>query len=304
MHTYTAADRKQADAPPLSLFCICCGELIDGDDANCSACYAPRELSDDQGDGQAKFISVLGASGSGKTVYLSILIDILSNGDSGLQAMPKHSFSVASQTRTLAAVQDRCFPEKTPSESDRWNWVQCELRNDKHPKQLVHLITPDLAGEAIAMEFERPGSSPAIREVVRRSQAVIMLIDAMAVCENNTSQDHFALQTASYLYAIKEQQADNCPRELDIPIAVVFTKCDECQDVLGAPEDFARNNVPRLVASFEHTFPNQQFFAACVAGSLATIVDSHGRQMRVPLHTEPRGVVWPIEWIMNQKVMR
>jgi hypothetical protein len=261
-------------------------------------------LSEIRGENEAKFISVLGASGSGKTVYLSILIDILSNGESGLKALPKNSFSIAAQTRTLAALQDRCFPDKTPSESDRWNWVQCELRNDRQPKQLVHLITPDLAGEAIALEFERPGASPAIRELVRRSSAVIMLSDAMAICQNNTSQDHFALQTASYLYAIKEQQADYRSREFDIPVAIVFTKCDECQEVLDAPLDFAENNMPRLVAYCENTFPNHRFFAAGVAGSLATIVDSHGRQMRVPLHTEPRGVVEPVEWIMNQKALR
>lgn len=286
--------------------CICCGALLEDEAPNCEVCFAPNELSRQPKDNRnsARFISLLGASGSGKTVYLSILLDMLSSGDSGLKALPKNSFSIAAQTRTLAALQDRSFPEKTPSESDQWNWVQCELKSERTPKQPVHLITPDLAGEAIAQEFERPGSSPAIRELVRRSQAVIMLCDAMAICRNNTSEDHFALQMATYLFAIKEQQADYRSRQFDTPIAVVFTKCDECQEVLTAPEEFARNNTPRLVSFCENTFPNHQFFAAGVAGSLATIYDPHGRRVRVPLHAEPCGIVEPVEWIMNQQALR
>ena len=107
------------------------------------------------------------------------------------------------------------------------------------------------------------------------------------------------------MYLVKEQLADATRnREFEIPVAVVFTKCDWCPDALEAPEQFAQHNMPRLVSYCEGTFPNHRFFAAGVAGSLATIVDSLGRQMRVPLHIEPRGVIEPIEWIMNQKVMR
>ena len=68
--------------PPIALDCACCDQRLSERDEYCPECLTPASLSRTVATrvGKQNFISVLGASNAGKTVYLGLLLDILSKG--------------------------------------------------------------------------------------------------------------------------------------------------------------------------------------------------------------------------------
>jgi len=250
----------------------------------------------------ARFVSIVGASGSGKTVYLGLLLDVLSHGTRTIKGLANDSFSVAVQSQTVTALQARCFPQKTSSDADSWNWVHCQVSDVRNRKKYLDLITPDFAGEAIALEMENPGAYPAISAVVTKSQAVVMLCDSINVRDCGASEDLFAMKLAAYIHTLRCEVNNPTRRgKIDLPLAIVFTKCDGCPDAADNPKSFAESNMSRLMQYCKNSFSRFRMFAVGVAGSSATIIDRSGRRAQVPIHTEPRGITEPIEWFLNQK---
>jgi hypothetical protein len=80
----------------------------------------------------------------------------------------------------------------------------------------------------------------------------------------------------------------------------VFTKCDGCPEAIEDPSAFAQNNTSRLFEFCRRTFRRHKFFAASVAGSSGMLSDTAGRQMRIPFHIQPQGVLEPLQWIVGQ----
>ncbi|GAB4154516.1 MAG: hypothetical protein Tsb009_31160 [Planctomycetaceae bacterium] len=247
----------------------------------------------------ANFISVLGASGAGKTVFLGFLLDILTKGTRGLKGLPNGAFSVGVQQQTITALQHRRFPEKTPSESDSWQWVHCEVTHEKRPKDFFDIVTPDFAGEAIAMEVERPKTYPTIRTVARQSKGLLILFDSQRVRDAGRDEDFFAMKLASYLASLQGKNGSPRWRKLKTPVAIVFTKADSCPEAVENPAEFAAANMPGLVQACERSFGNHRFFASGVVGSSVTVTDEFGCRVLVPLHIEPHGIIEPLEWIMQ-----
>jgi hypothetical protein len=251
----------------------------------------------------SRFVSVLGASGAGKTVYLGLLLDLLSKGRANLKGIPNGSFSVAVQQNTITALEFRRFPEKTPSEADGWQWVHCEVTSSNQPKRPWDLITPDFAGEAISLEIEQPGTYPAIRSVVGQSGGVLLLCDAIAACASPLQEDIFALKLATYIQSSQDERKRITKRKVrqhDTPIAVVLTKCDQCPEVRDDPNQFAANNLPRLLQFCQRGFSKYRFFAASAVANCATLMDDYGCSSQIALHVEPRGIIEPLQWITQQ----
>lgn len=282
--------------------CICCGVQFPGTGKHCNRCQAPVELSHiirSRGT-PSQYISVLGASGAGKTVYLGLLLDLLSKGRAELRGVANGSFSVAVQQNTISALEHRRFPEKTPSEADGWQWVHCEVTAARTPKKPWDLITPDFAGEAISLEVEQPGTYPAIRSVVGQSGGILLLCDAIAACESPLQEDIFSLKLATYIQSAQDERRrlkSKKQTQHATPIAVIFTKCDQCPEVREDPERFAENNLPRLLQFCRRGFANYRFFAASAVANCASLVDDYGCTSNIALHVEPRGVVEPLQWI-------
>ena len=107
------------------LDCACCGSKLDDSDVFCGDCETPTSLSQIVAtrSGAQSFVSVLGASNAGKTVYLGLLLDILSKGPDDFRGMATSAFSVDLQEQVVTALEQRTFPEKTPSEADAWKWL-------------------------------------------------------------------------------------------------------------------------------------------------------------------------------------
>jgi hypothetical protein len=245
-------------------------------------------------------VSVLGASGAGKTVYLGFLLDLLSKGTPRLKGVANSTFSLAVQDETLTSLQNRRFPEKTPSEADNWQWVHCEVHRLQKPKNYADIITPDFAGEAIALEVERPGSYPAIRYVVAQSRGLLILCDSLRVRDASLSEDMFATKLACYIHSLQQSLSNRQKTPMiDLPVAIVFTKTDWCPEARFEPDIFARNNLPRMVQICARNFARHRFFAASVVGRSATLRDRQGRSMQLALHVEAHGIAEPLEWILR-----
>lgn len=291
--------------PPVTIQCACCDERLPSDAMYCPDCQTPAELSRSVATriGDQHFVSVLGASNAGKTVYSGLLLDILSNGTDDFRGRATSAFSVDLQEQVVTALQRRTFPEKTAAEADRWKWLHCQITiSSKKSERHVDLISPDFAGEAIAMEVNQPGSFPAISDVVKKSAGVLILCDSLKVRDTGPGEDLFAMKLATYVAQAHQLVADgNRKRKTNGPaVAIVFTKSDECPEARLNPAEFAENNTPRLAEFCRQSFSKHAFFAASVAGSSGTLSDGNGRRMQVPFHVQPHGVVEPLRWITDQ----
>lgn len=285
--------------------CICCGAIISSSDAFCRQCATPANLSRAacQSSNDKSFVSVLGASNAGKTVYLGMLLDIIGKEGGTVNGAPRSTFSVNLQEQVITALENRHFPEKTPSESDMWNWVHCELTlREKRATSCLDLISPDLAGEAIAVEVQQPGTYPVIQQVVRRSTGVMILCDSIRVGHASSGDDLFAMKLAAYvaqLHGLSPNGSAGHRSDADPSLAIVLTKCDACPEATQDPAGFAANNLPRLYEFCRKTFAKHRYFAASVAGNTCMATDLPNVQRRVPLHIEPRGVVEPLGWLVT-----
>ena len=69
--------------------CVCCMQESFNNSGYCSLCRAPLEISRTavKRGAPVNFVSVLGASGAGKTVFIGMLLDILSKGSRGIQGL-------------------------------------------------------------------------------------------------------------------------------------------------------------------------------------------------------------------------
>jgi hypothetical protein len=172
---------------------LCGGHLFEGDP--CGTCHAPAAVVESiiHRDRDPRFVGVLGPSGVGKTVYLGMLLDMLSRGASGLHGMAKGPYSLTLHRNLIMALEQQRFPAKTPNEADRWDWIHCEVSSGKRG-QVVDIVTPDVAGEAVMAELDRPKSNPTIRALISRCAALVVLADIVQVVVDGQAQELFAMQ--------------------------------------------------------------------------------------------------------------
>ena len=145
-----------------------------------------------------RWLGVIGASGVGKTVYLGMLMDMLSQPAMSIQALARGAFSITMQQNTISALARCAFPRKTPNEPDRWNWVHCQVRRPEQ-RQDMEVLMPDMAGEAILEEVDHPHSFRIISQFLGKSMGAMVLIDASQLKEGGRDQDFFSMKLLSYL---------------------------------------------------------------------------------------------------------
>jgi hypothetical protein len=275
---------------------LCDGHVYQGDP--CGNCYAPASVLESivTAEKAPRFIGVLGPSGVGKTVYLGMLLDMLARGVGGLSGMARGPFSLSLHRNLILALEHQRFPDKTPNEPDHWQWVHCEVSSGRRGR-VFDIVTPDVAGEAVQAEIEKPKSNKIIRALIGKCSALVVLIDTIQVVSEGQGQELFAMQLISYLDSLQQARRG---RKVSIPVALVFTKADLCEDAIGDPAFFARANAPALARTCESRLKNFRFYSSAVAGSTAKLVDSYGTETLVPLRIEPRGIIEPFAWLMTQ----
>ena len=162
----------------------------------CRRCSAPMALAY-QPLGQTerpKMVALLGPGGSGKTVYLGMLMDMLSREPQRLEIVARGASSIGLQQTTVSALSRCQFPAKTGRDPESWNWMHCEIHRHetaagepptfaerlvraapqnrraaatkKDPR--LELVIPDMAGDAIIEEVEHPQTYPVVRALLRK----------------------------------------------------------------------------------------------------------------------------------------
>lgn len=278
--------------------CYICGVDNTYDAELCRQCYAPMALAHQAASQKInpRMVATIGASSVGKTVYLGMLMDMLSRQPDRLQMLARGAFSISLQQATASALARGEFPAKTPTEPERWNWVHAQLRMAGH-KQPLELIMPDMAGEALLEELDHPHTYDVIHPLLSKCFGVLILIDTVKLQSGSLDQDYFTMKLLSYL-----AELDDHPKRgwANRPIGFVLTKADECEECFADPAAFTQARAPGLWRQCRERFHVHRFFAVSVAGGCAYRNSREGR-VRVPLRIEPRGLIEPFEWLVKQR---
>ncbi len=277
--------------------CLICGEGNTPDADACRNCYAPMILAHQAHSKHVKpvMFAALGPSGVGKTVYLGMLLDMLSRQPKHLQLSARGGFSVTLQHNTLGALSRCEFPSKTPNEPDRWNWVHCQLRSPKH-RQPVEMVLPDMAGEALFEEVEHPRSYRVIHSLLSHCDGVMILIDGTKLQSGSIDEDYFTMKLLSHLSELDSDPKNSWATR---PVALIFSKADQCESCFDDPAAYAKRHAPGLSRICQQRFQRHRFFAAGVAGACATRAVRATDEQTVPLRIEPRGIIEPFEWLVE-----
>lgn len=161
---------------------------------------------------------------------------------------------------------------------------------------------PDLAGEAILEEAEHPHTFPAIRSLMVKCSAAMVLLDVAKVETGQQDQDFFAMKLLSYLSELAEERKrfDRSKGSGLPPVALVFTKADACDTCFDNPASYAQKQVPGLWKHCVERFDRHRFFAVSTAGAYAALSEPGVGRQSVPLRVEPRGIVAPFNWLVEQ----
>jgi hypothetical protein len=275
---------------------LCGGHSRQGDP--CGTCNLPFKVIESIliRPSPLRFLGVLGPTGVGKTVYLGMLLDLLARGACGLYGLAQGPFTLSLHRNVILALERQRFPEKTPVESDRWDWVHCAIYAGKS-KTPYDIVAPDVAGEAVMGELENPGSYKTIRALIGGCSGLVVLVDVVQVIADGQGQELFAMQLISYLDALKPRKRN---RKIDVPVAIVFTKTDLWDERIPDPDVFAKANAPALYNQCLARLERYSFYFSGVGGSPGRVIDRDGQEMLVPLRIEPRGIVEPFAWMINQ----
>jgi hypothetical protein len=278
--------------------CYICNNGNTFDAELCRHCFAPMALAHQVNTQNIapRMLAAIGPSAVGKTVYLGMLMDVLSRQPDQMQLLARGAFSINLQQAAMEALSVCEFPNKTPNEPDRWNWVHCQLRLPKQ-KRPVELIMPDMAGEALLEEVAHPHTYPVIRSLLQKCAGAMVLVDASKLYEGDRDQDYFTMKLLSYLMELDSDTKTGWQNRL---LAVVFTKADQCENCFDDPLAFAQRHAGGLWQHCQERFKHHRFFATGVAGACAySHIPGTGR-VRVPLRVEPRGIVEPFRWLIQQ----
>lgn len=277
--------------------CYICGGGNNFDAELCRHCQAPMALAHQVKSQkiEPKMVAAIGSAAAGKTVYLGMLTDMLSRQHRDLKLLQRGAISVGLQQTTMASLASNRFPDKTPNEPDRWNWVHCQVRSANR-KRPIELIIPDLSGEAILEEIDHPYSYPVIRSFLEKCTSMMVLIDAARIQDGDQHQDFFGMKMVSYLCELDNDPKKGWPNR---NVAFVFTKADRCDACFADPAAYAKSHTAGLWQMCNERLQKYKFFAAGVAGACAGRMEFGGKT-QVPLRVEPHGVIEPFAWLVDK----
>ena len=192
-------------------------------------------------------------------------------------------FFVGLQQAATAALAKCQFPTKTPNEPDRWNWIHCQIQGPRE-REPLELIVPDMAGEVLFEELDHPQSSPLVRAYLGRCSGIMILVDAVMLNDGSSDHDYMAMKIIGYLAELDRDRKHGWR----MPVAVVFTKADECELASADPEQFASTHAVGLWRQCRDRLTNYKYFAAGIAGPAAGAVAPGRLDARTAPHRAAR----------------
>jgi len=153
-----------------------------------------------------------------------------------------------------------------------------------------------MAGEAVFEELEHPHSYPVIRSFLRKCVGVMLLVDSVKLKQGGQTQDYLAMKAVTCLAEMDNDIVSGRQR----PVAVVFSKADQCEACMTDPSAFAATHAVGLWRQCRDRLEDCQFFAVGMAGACAWRRAPGGGRMYVPLRIEPHGVIEPFDWLVER----
>ena len=199
---------SKATIDTTTLPCLICESQNEEDAIVCNDCGAPMALIQEavMQDRDPQIVTVMGDSNVGKTVYLGMLLDMLSKRADDFEAVPKGAYSVNLQHNVVSYLGARQFPPKTAMEVDEWHWAYYQAARREKNATIYDLVMPDMAGEALAAEVAAPSTFTVIRSLLGKSAGAILLVDAALAGAGSPQPDFFALKLMSYLDGVLANQ--------------------------------------------------------------------------------------------------
>ncbi len=273
--------------------CFICGEDNMYDTDRCRHCRAPFALTY-QIAGQKRapnMVAVLSPPRSGKTSFLGMLTDMLSHRSEDLQLTSRGAFSVALQQAAITSLAEGWFPPPTPSDPVGWNWVHCRVRAKR--RKHVELLVPDISGQVLCEEIERPHSQPLVNILLRQCVSAMILLDAAQLANGDRTPDFFAMKCISYLSELNTTRHGWAGR----PVAIVLTKTDTAPSAWARPTEFLQRCAPGTWLQIQQRLKQVAYFPVSIVGCAAHQRVGSNR-VAFPLRVEPRGVTEPLTWLL------
>ena len=246
-------------------------------------------------------IAVIGASGAGKTVYLGLLMDMLTRHVGLLRSTARGPMSISLQQTTTTALATGWFPEKTVTTPEHWHWVHCQF-NCRRRRRPLELVIPDISGEALVVETEQADRYPAIRSLLAKAAGVMVLADAEQLQAGDHSQDFVTLKLLSLIGELRDEKshtlAQRGPERR--PLALVLTKADKCDGLYENPREFAEAHAAALWNDCRDAVSRGTKCSRARSPGRRPYRDSYGRRQQVPLRIEPHGIIEPFGWLMTE----
>lgn len=218
----------------------------------CPYCHNP--LPSTYGKYPIKFISVIGTSGSGKTVYLSQFIKTLTN--------TAAQFGLTSQNlsdATTKYVHDNPVQmgKELPPGTPPGRLLQPLFYNINSQDKYTTFVFYDIAGENCISQVAMQNYS----QFIKHSDGIMFIIDPkqLSIFNIGTIDDELNNEPTQILTTIKN--AFPAVDQLNIPLAVVISKNDKCRDVLGDCSMIYNPNIGRVYQSIREAQAKPTFNA-------------------------------------------
>lgn len=299
----------------LPIPCDLCRENNLYEAITCSNCGAPMDISRIEGGKKdnrrtrPQLIVPVGASNTGKSVYLGMALDILSRQGDRSDITTYGAASVTVQQQVIGALGRGHFPEPTDRNPFLWSWAHCKLSRHTAPDHL-QVFLPDMSGWNVLRDADDE-SCPSIRGILQKATGIMLFIDTGRVQDGDKDEEFLALKILRYIESLVEQRADSrparrrrtAPPDPQVPpVAVIMAKADECSECFDAPTDYVRGQMPNLWQALQDVAPLHACFAVSVAGAVAEVPLCKGGSTKLPLRVEPRGVLEPFRWLLGQAI--
>jgi len=236
-------------------------------------------------------IVILGRRRSGKTIYLARLYDELwkSRGDLHMRAISGETHKACMQV--VEELRSGQWPASTLGA--QYSDIEITFRGRKHL-----LVALDYPGEVFRKAFVDDADTEDAKELlehVDKAAAVMLLLDPSVVESGNTIDaidDDFGMVQA--VHRIREW-----PGGSDVPIVVVFTKCDVHKRLLrknGGLKNYLVTRYGSLIRAMNR-------FKVFAAAAVHTRPGKNG-EFRPTLEKRPVGVIEPLEYCLDTIVQR
>lgn len=296
----------------------------------CSSCN--NNLPADYFDSQSKNIAVIGGLASGKSTYITVLIDLLLNHKSLINDLGLHCVIVNSDGKELyEEYREQLIEKKEKLFGTNGSRNPILLRINSQQKTLF-LSLFDTEGE----EFKSVEGILSKHPHVFHTNAILFLLNPLSIkgifdILRDEKQDEYAAQkTSDDTYEIIQNIHDVFSRRkekyankpLDIPVAFGISKADEIEEIANIYipndyeeeyidfnnaktdldfssedlEEFLTDTDPRLVSNIRQNYKKYRIFPVSPMG--CRVGSQLGRNHY--LEYEPKGVLNPILWLLSE----